>query len=316
MKNKYLFRFIPTMCCNFNCDYCFLGDSSKRDRDNMFKHHSAKEWIEGMNNFSDNEIEIYMWGGEPFLLKDTYKVLKEWLAMDCVTSGCRIDTNLWFADKIAKLCPSSKLKLNCSYHMQYHTLDQEFDKVKKLKDLDMVGMVNFVASPSNMRTLKNEYGMTVFDLIEKFEKIGVFLNVAGDFAIANNKNYPRHQEYMNFILQFISPEEWSFLRGKNEASLCSASQKFFWIQYDGSIKSCYDDTIYGNFFDGDFRPSVEPKICNKICQSLISYPFRQDNSFIPWQSLLQYVERCKKHRNFMQEKLNFDFDSDINLIKK
>ncbi|MDD7021847.1 MAG: radical SAM protein [Aeromonadales bacterium] len=312
MKEKYLFRFVPTMFCNFNCDYCFLGDVTKRSKDNMFKHHSAEEWIEGMKNFSNNEIEIYMWGGEPFLLKDTYKILKSWLAMDFISEGCRIDTNLWFAEKIAKLCPSPKLKLNCSYHMHYHSLDEEFRKIKLLKDLDMVGMVNFVASPSNMRTLKNEYKMTVFDLIDKFAEIDVFVNIAGDFAIANNRNYPRHQEYMNFILQFISPEEWTFLRGKDSPAFCSACQKFFFIQYDGEIKSCLDDSSYGNFFKGEIHPSPEPKICRKVCQSLISYPFREDNSFIPWQNLLQYIERCKKHRDFIKEKLNFDFDSKVN----
>ena len=131
-KEKYLFRFVPTMRCNFKCDYCFLGDTTLRAKETMFDNHSVNEWIDAMKLFSDKEIEIYMWGGEPFVLDDTYTLLKAWLAMDHITGGCRIDTNLFFADKIAERCPSDKLKLNCSYHMKYHTLDQQFAKIKKL----------------------------------------------------------------------------------------------------------------------------------------------------------------------------------------
>ena len=231
-EEKYLFRFVPTMRCNFNCPYCFEGDASKRPKETMFDNHSPEEWIEAMKKFSDKKIEIYMWGGEPFLLDDTYTILKEWLAMDHVLSGCRIDTNVFFADKIAERCPSNKLKLNCSYHMQYHSLEEQFSKIKKLKDLDMVGMMNFVASEYNLKKLKEDYKMTVFDLIDKFAEIGVFVNIAGDFSYTNNINYERHDEYMKFILQFISEEEWRFLRGNKNGCKCDAGKHIFTVNYD------------------------------------------------------------------------------------
>lgn len=304
---KYLFRFVPTMKCNFGCEYCFLGKSSDRPAETMFDYHSVDEWIEAMKNYSDKEIEIYMWGGEPFLLDDTYTLLKAWLEMDHITGGCRIDTNMYFADKIAERCPSNKLKLNCSYHMQYHTLDEEFEKVKKLKALDMVGMVNFVASEINMRKLRDEYNMSVHDLIEKFAEIGVFMNVAGDFALANNKNYPRHDEYMKFILQFISPEEWELLRGEPKKCKCDAGKYFFTVNNDGRLTSCIDDGVYGDFFKGVVKPAKKSKKCEKSCQSLISYPWRQDNQCIPWNSLLEYVKRCEAYRKTKTERIDFEF---------
>ena len=52
--------------------------------------------------------------------------------------------------------------------MQYHSFEEEFRKVKKLKDLEMIGMVNFVASPYNLKRLKQEYQMTPKDLINKY----------------------------------------------------------------------------------------------------------------------------------------------------
>ncbi len=175
MRNeKYLFRFVPTMMCNFNCDYCFVNKDVKKSSPTMFDVHKVDEWISAMEKFSDAEIEIYMWGGEPFLLNDIYILLREWMSMEHIIGGCRIDTNIYFADKIAELCPSSKLKLNCSYHMKYHSLEEELRKVKKLKELDMVGMVNFVASEYNIKHLQQDYRMTVFDLIKVFNEIDVF----------------------------------------------------------------------------------------------------------------------------------------------
>lgn len=305
---RYLLRFVPTMRCNFGCDYCFLGKSSDRSAETMFDYHTVDEWIEAMKQYSDKKIEIYMWGGEPFLLDDTYTMLKAWLAMDHVTGGCRIDTNIYFADKIAERCPSNKLKLNCSYHMQYHTLDEEFKKVKKLKDLDMIGMVNFVASESNMRKLHDEYHMSVHDLIDKFAEIGVFMNVAGDFALANDMKYERHEEYMNFILQFISPEEWDLLRGEPKKCKCDAAKYFFTVNNDGKLTCCIDDAVYGDFFKGEINPAKYAKKCKKGCHSLISYPWRQDNECIPWNSLLEYVKRNQEYRKHVKTKIDFVFN--------
>ena len=306
-EEKYLFRFVPTMRCNFNCSYCFEGDVSKRPKATMFDDHTPQEWIDAMKKYSDKKIEIYMWGGEPFLLDGTYEVLKEWLAMDNILSGSRIDTNLFFADKIATLCPSSKLKLNCSYHMQYHTLEQQYEKIKKLKDLDMVGMMNFVASEYNLNKLKNDYKMTVKDLIDKFAEIGVFVNIAGDFSYANNSNYERRDEYMKFILQFISPEEWKLLRGDARKCKCDAGKHFFTVNYDGRLTSCIDDKVYGNFFEGTIKPAHFSKTCAKECPSLISYPWRHNNDCNPWSSLTEYVKRCEEYRKTVKTYTDFQF---------
>ena len=73
--------------------------------------------------------------------------------------------------------------------MQYHSLEEIYRKIKLLKSYDMVGMLNFVASEYNLTKLRNEYGMTVKDLIEKFAEIDVFVNIAGDFKYANKSLY-------------------------------------------------------------------------------------------------------------------------------
>lgn len=297
-KENVLFRFVPTMRCNFRCNYCFLSNDQKGTEQTMFDYHGVNEWVEAMKLFSDKNVEFYMWGGEPFVLDQTYELLREWTKMDHIISGCRIDTNLFFADKIAELCPSEKIKLNCSYHMQYHTLDEQYRKIKLLNDLNMVGMMNFVASEYNVNKLKNEYKMTIDDLIEKFGEIGVFVNVAGDFNIANNPAHPKHDEYKELILKYVSPEEWKFLRSEVESVQCNAGKSFFTVHHTGRITSCIDcdKKVYGDFIKGELFPDIDTKECSVQCPSLISYPFREDNDFVPVAHLCEYVNRVKNYR--------------------
>lgn len=308
-KDTIMFRLVPTMRCNFRCEYCFIDKSVKENGTTMFDSHSVDEWVEAMKQFDDYNIELYFWGGEPFCIDGTYDLLREWTKMEHVLPGIRIDTNIFFADKIAEKCPSNKIKLNCSYHMQYHTLEEEFKKVKKLKNLDMVGMVNFVASPYNLKHLKEDYNMTIKDLIQKFGDIDVFVNVAGDFAYANNLKYERYEEYKNFILQFVSVEEWDWLRAKHsEARLCTAGQKMFTIGHDGEFSSCISKKCYGNFFDGVLNTEMEPLMCDKRCPSLVAYPFRCDNSFSSRNSLMEYVGRNQRYQELQKkEYINFEF---------
>lgn len=306
MKETIMFRFVPTMRCNFRCEYCFEPDNPKKYSSTMFDEKSVDEWIEGLRKFSDYNIDLYLWGGEPFCIDGTYDFIKKATELDNIISGCRIDTNVFYAEQIAKRCPSNKIKLNCSYHMQYHTLEEEFEKIKILKNLDMVGMVNFVASPYNLKHLRDDYNMSVSDLIKKFEEIGVFVNVAGDFAYANNPKYERIDEYRRFILQFISPEEWKWLRGVNEPRECTAGRKMFTVNYDGNFTSCIGNKSYGNLFDGILIPDKSDSVCKKLCPSLVAYPFRQDNDFPSVNSLEAYVSRNAKYRQSINEEF-FDF---------
>ena len=276
-KETIMFRVVPTMRCNFRCEYCFLSNDSKATAATMFDNHSVGEWVEAMNKFQNYNIELYFWGGEPFCIDQTYDLIKGWTQYDHVIGGIRIDTNCFYADKIAERCPTNKLKLNCSFHMQYHTLEQEFEKVKKLKELDMIGMVNFVASPYNLEKLEKDYKMTVKDLIDKFAEIGVFVNVAGDFTYANNIEYDRLEEYRSFIQQFTSPEEWKWLRGVRKERDCTAGKKMFTVNYNGDFTSCISDKNYGNFFEGKITPDTEIMTCKKNCPSLVAYPFRCDS---------------------------------------
>ncbi|MEN6520918.1 MAG: glycosyltransferase [Armatimonadota bacterium] len=301
MDDKYLlFRFVPTMRCNFRCSYCFVSNDEKSTRDTMFDLHSPEEWVRAMGNYSDHDVEFYCWGGEPFLLDGTYDIVKGWTAYDHVISGSRLDTNISFAEKIAKRCPTDKVKLNCSWHTQYHTLEQEESKIRLLNDLGMVGMLNFVASPYNMDILKSQYNMSVDDLIARFDEIGVFVNIAGDFALVDNPRSPGYAEYKEFISQYLCPEDWKHLRCEKTSSVCEANRHFFTVHPNGDITPCLSGRVCGNFFKGTLN-TLPAEVCNHKCPSLVAYPFRTDNQFPFRQHLVEYVNRNREYRESLKK---------------
>jgi len=295
-KNNYiLFRAVPTMRCNYRCNYCFVPNQEKSTTKTMFDEHAPHEWVRAMKNFKDYQVEFYFWGGEPFLLAGTYEVVKGWTQYEHVISGSRIDTNMAFWDKIAERCPTDKLKLNCSWHTQYDSLDQIYKKVKKLNDLGMVGMTNFVASQYNLKVLQDKYHLSIDDLIEKFDDIDVFVNIAADFLIVNDKDPGTYIDYKRMILKYLCPEDWRQLRCEKSSSFCEANHHYLTIHPNGDITPCLSGQVCGNFFDGTLE-LPQCTICDKKCPSLVSYCFRTDNSFPYKRHLIEYVNRNREYR--------------------
>lgn len=96
-KKTIMFRMVPTMRCNFRCEYCFVDNRVKDKGKTMFDEHDVSEWIDGMKQFNDYDIELYFWGGEPFCIDGTYTLLREWVKLDNIIPGIRIDTNVFYA---------------------------------------------------------------------------------------------------------------------------------------------------------------------------------------------------------------------------
>ncbi len=300
MKKYVLFRFVPTMGCNYRCSYCFLPNEQKSIKDTMFDTYAPEVWVEGMSQWSDYDVEFYMWGGEPFSIPGTFDVVKGWTDYRHVVCNSRIDTNMFFADEIAKRCPTSKVKLNCSWHREYEDLHSLFGKVVTLQELEMVGMVNFVASTENIEHLREEYGMTIDDLVDMFEKIDVFLNVASDINVFESRNIFKKKQVKNLLSKYTCPEDWHYLREKMSSTSCEASKSFFTVNKEGDITTCLGEDVVGNFFEGTLE--IRDKImCAQRCQSLVAYPFRLDNDFIPRNSLMSYVERNKAYRKSLSK---------------
>lgn len=299
MKEYVLFRFVPTMGCNYRCSYCFVPNVEKSRPETMFKLHQSQEWVKAMALWHDYDVEFYMWGGEPFSVDGTYEIIKGWSEYNHVVCFSRIDTNMYYVDKILKLCSTPKIKLNCSWHREYESLDSFFDKVRRLKAKDMVGMANFVANDENIRYLREVCGKSLDGLVRMFEDIGVFMNIAGDFNIFDGKNFFQKWKYKRLISRFTCPEDWRQLRCKKGPCECRASQHFFTVHQNGDITPCHSEKVVGNFFEGTLL-SDEKVLCAKRCPSLIAYPFRLDNDLPYRDSLMAYVERNRWYREKLQ----------------
>ncbi|MHB9109584.1 MAG: radical SAM protein [Armatimonadota bacterium] len=286
-----LFRFVPTMRCNLRCSYCFLPRSAKRDKQLFFAQYGPDEWAAALRHFAQYDVEFYMWGGEPFFLKETYQLVKGFTAHDCV-SRARIDTNMCFVDRIIERCPSHKVKVLGSWHTETFGYQAILDRACKLKERDMLGMINFVASDSNLNYLRRRMKATVHEMVLRFWEKGIFLNIAADF------NYPDDPAYREMITQYMTEEDWEHIHGLHppHGVPCQAGQSFFTVHPDGTLDSCGREGVVGNFIEGTLDRSAMP--CpQQDCRSIISYPFRTDNSFVPQRHLEAYIERCLQRRS-------------------
>ncbi len=239
---EIMFRFVPTMKCNFRCTYCFV----EKTDGTMFDRNEPKKWIEGMRKFSEDAVEFYLWGGEPFLLDGTYEVVRGFTAMPHV-EWARIDTNLYFVDRILERCPSPKVKVLCSWHTEEFDFKEVWSRVMALKRERMVGAVNFVASDTNMSFLKSS-GHDLDDIIRRFWEAGVFMNVAADFHKGDDATY------REFITRYTLPADWDNIHYcyPSEGVDCVASEKFFNVDYQGDISTCpFQGDSVGNFFKGN-----------------------------------------------------------------
>ena len=116
MDGKIQFRFVPTMRCNLKCTYCFLKPSSGNEP-TMFDKIPPHVWVEAMRNFSNYEVEFYMWGGEPFCVDGTFDLVKGFVEYDFI-KWARIDSNLTYTKKVLQRCLSEKIKILCSWHTE------------------------------------------------------------------------------------------------------------------------------------------------------------------------------------------------------
>lgn len=302
MTDFIQFRFVPTMRCNLRCSYCFLPHSNGKEP-TMFDKFTASEWIDSMKHFSDKQVEFYMWGGEPFILDDTFEVVKGFAEFDFV-KWARIDSNLTFTKKIIRTCPSDKIKVLCSWHTEKFNFDQLWERTIRLNEHKMVGMVNFVASDTNLSYL-NQNNISLESIIKKFADYGIFFNVAADFSKGDDP------VYKDFITKYMTIEDWNHIHGKYQSKgvKCDAGLTFMDVGHDGTITSCgvvkgrlfrkskNAAKILGNYFTGKIK--VLESTCPKSsCLSIISYSHRHDNDLSSKRHLEDYVRRNTMHRKF------------------
>jgi hypothetical protein len=266
----------------------------------MFDKIAPDRWIAAMKNFAYHDVEFYMWGGEPFCIEGTYDLLAGMTDYDFVKWG-RVDSNITYAKKILKRCRSSKIKILAAWHTETLGYERFNEYVVELHEAGMVGMINFVASPSNLQYLKT-HGLDLDELILDYGKKGIFFNVAADFHRMDDPGYKE------WVLQYMTPQDWAHIHGEipSKGVPCVAGKTFFTVEHDGHLTSCgrrvkkimgglKNETV-GNFFTGQLER--KEKICpNEKCLSVISYVHRKDNEMPYLRHLEGYCDRTRRHRN-------------------
>jgi sulfatase maturation enzyme AslB (radical SAM superfamily) len=300
VKDHIQFRFVPTMRCNLKCDYCFLPHSVGNEP-TMFDERSPSDWISALRQFASYDIEFYMWGGEPFCVDGTFRVVEGFAAQDFV-KWARIDSNLTFTKQIVSRCPSEKVKILCSWHTHTFDFDQLCRLVGLLDARKMVGMVNFVASDSNMEFLKMNT-LQLDDVIRYFADKDIFFNVAADFGKGSDP------AYQAFITKYMTPDDWNHIHDKVPCIgvECDAGSALFTVEHNGTITSCarkcrhwfgfgkQEHEIVGDFFRGELSRQ-KTRCPNSSCRSIVSYCHRSDNSFVSKRHLEDYIARNMRHR--------------------
>lgn len=67
-KETIMFRFVPTMRCNFRCEYCFIDHEIKKNGKTMFDDHTVAEWVEAMKKYDNYNVELYFGAVNRFVL--------------------------------------------------------------------------------------------------------------------------------------------------------------------------------------------------------------------------------------------------------
>ena len=57
-RHYLLFRLVPTMRCNYRCDYCFLSHQEKSAAATMFDAHPPEAWVAAMAKWKDYDVEF------------------------------------------------------------------------------------------------------------------------------------------------------------------------------------------------------------------------------------------------------------------
>lgn len=295
-QNFLLMRFVVSRFCNFRCPYCYVPKEKIKNRKTMFSHHSPDEWLKSLEVFDDRYLELYFTGGEPTLFDDFLYFLGEMVNMENVHS-VRIDSNLARVDSLVKNVRSSKVKILASFHPSQISKEKFFAKAAKLRDLDMIGLINIVASKENMSILNT----SPHELTKELEDAGYFLNVAKDFHRGLKYGYNKiYREYIDKLQHPIDNEYMNF-RDHNRGMLCGSGKHYVFFNRHGNIYSC-GNKFHGNLFKRDFKLPESLSVCSlSKCPSIISYSFSTSNSFSPLEHLADYVKRNRECRKGLDE---------------
>ena len=169
--------------CNFKCKYCCDAPNNLR-KDTPFDLIGLQHIVDDLKS-NNQEIEVYVVGGEPFLYKDIIPLIELLQKNEIPTS---IQTNSFYLEKYYELLKKSPyVKVSISYHPDEYSIN-EIIKHQKYQ-----GVINDIVI---MISLENKDKSTrAYNIIKAVFNIPVFYSlIVFNFPIHNMYDFiPKHQ---------------------------------------------------------------------------------------------------------------------------
>lgn len=225
-KPKLHVSIIPTYLCNYNCEYCYLGELRKNKE--ILSLSNLKYKINELSNcFNIENVVVY--GGEISLLDESYiqslvKIIKPYNI-----SFVSNISNDWIID----FCDANNIHLSISLNEERDNYQTTLNKLQSLnyknnkelsvvvlpsllnknpKDLlefyDKIGLdVFFIRyhpsslSSTNYQLSANDYSTFLKNIIEEKHKNNYNINITNEYILKNNDYNPRMSGFV-----FINPD--------------------------------------------------------------------------------------------------------------
>jgi len=299
--------------CNFNCDYCFFT-LKFRNRPEHRQFAPAQKVIDFFNS-QNKTLLIHLSGGEPFLYPnfiDLCQKLTEKLHI-AIDSNLTLNNVYDFANKIN---PERVNFISASLHIDERDRiggrDEFIKKINYLQDRGFKVYATQVMHPI---------------VLEDFEKIFDYFNDRGGVVLPKSFNgkyekqiYPQSysEDEKNKILYYIDQanqnpsvslkDDKDFLTGNLsfKGSPCSAGRKLIVIDYDGTIRRCFDGReILGNIFQNKLHLLTQDQICTSpICHCAYhGLKFASGQPKVIYKNNFSYLRNLKRAGHLIVNKI-------------
>ncbi len=249
--------------CNFNCSYCFQGDSA----DKLIKPIDLNKLAKNLNLLSDEWL-FQLTGGEPFLEKNIIEIAQSITRKHYIS----INTNLSlknvydFADNID---PKRTVNISASVHITERekrdpNLKSFIEKICYLQNKGFNIIASYVITPDLLNRIKKDMEYLKSSGVQKV-RIKVFR------GIYDGKYYPVafniEEKELIKSMECDYPEIEILLKKHNyHGRQCRAGKDFFIMDREGNLQRCSNAyRVYGNFLESTMSmdPIARPCPANK-----------------------------------------------------
>jgi MoaA/NifB/PqqE/SkfB family radical SAM enzyme len=241
------------------------------------KYLPLEKWVDVWLRVSQDyeQVRILITGGEPFNYPSFIDLVKE-LSQHC---SIGFDTNLSCSKEeladFVKNTDASNISMGLSYHPMFSNFDTFLEKALFLKENGFANIcVQFVTYPPQLDRL--------VIVREKFTENNLYFIPLPFRGKHNGREYPgAHTEEERRIIynstQDLSSEHKERVKNYLEqvvshGRLCAAGQVYARVDSDGTVYRCGryatnpTNSPMGNLFDGNFRLSEVPLLCEQeVC---------------------------------------------------